>query len=676
MRVLQPITRERVLDRRLCTAILSIVCSVLLAAPAVAQPAQQPQQQSSPQQQRQERRGAVADKPLFRDPVFDGAADPVVVWNHAEREWWMFYTNRRAKLADEKIDGVNWVHGTKIGIARSRNGAQWEYVGTANLPHEAAEATFWAPEVIFGNGRYHMYVTVVPGIFRDWRHPRSIAHYTSRNLKDWEYQSTLKLASDKVIDACVLQMPEGGWRMWYNNEADHKSIYYADSDDLNHWTDRGKVALPGNTPGEGPKVFRFGDAYWMVVDVWDGLALYRSADTLKWQRQVGNLLQQPGQGADDGAIGHHADVVVMRDRAYLFYFTHPGRASGEQRSGYDARRSSIQVTELIEQDGKLQCDRDAPTYINLRFRFRAQIHDPSTILLRDGKYWSFSTGMGVQVLSSEDLRQWRLVGRLFDEPADWVYEVVPQQRGHFWAPDVIEVDGVYRVYYSVSAFGKRTSAIALATSRVLDPTDKDYGWTDHGIVVQTDENSDHNAIDPGVVRTPDGELWLVFGSYWSGIKLIQLDPKSGKRIAPDSPVYSLAWNEAIEAPAILFHDGYYYLFVNWGRCCIGVRSTYNIRVGRSRTITGPYLDRDGVDMLKGGGTLLLDSEGPAIGPGHAAFFKQDGQRLLSYHYYSAEHRGRAELGIRRLCWDNEGWPEVDKAMAYQGAIVDDNVEDD
>jgi len=526
--------------------------------------------------------------------------------------------------------------------------------------------------VFFGNGAYHMFLTVVPGVFRDWNHPRSIVHLTSQDLRNWKYESTLKLASNKTIDASVVRLDEGSWRMWYNNEADGKSIYYADSDDLHHWRDRGKVKLPNLPGGEGPKVFFWNDWYWMLVDVWDGLAVYRSKDALDWTPQPNRLLQTPGQGPDDGVIGQHADAVTSGDRAYLFYFTHPGRIPGEhegREDGYQQRRSSIQVAELKYDRGVLDCDRDAPVHIDLRFRRPPQIHDPSTILKRDDRYWCFSTGMGVQSLHSSDLKHWCLAPPVFERPPDWVEAVVPGHRGYFWAPDLIEWNGRFLLYYSVSAFGKRTSAIALATSPTLDPAAKDYRWSDQGIVIQTGEDDDFNAIDPGVVATPEGELWLVFGSFWSGIKLIQLDPHTGKRLSPDSPMYSLAHKEQIEAPAIYFHDGYYWLFVNWGYCCRGVRSTYNIRVGRSRSVTGPYLDREGVEMLEGGGTFVLDSQGAAIGPGHAGLFQHDGQSMLSYHYYSRDHRGRPRLGVSPLRWDDQGWPVVDAGLAYSGEIV-------
>lgn len=315
--------------------------------------------------------GAIAPKPLFRDPVHDGAADPVVVWNPSAQRWWMFYTNRRANVPG--LSGVAWVHGCRIGIAESADGAHWTYLGTADieLPPEVggAEPTHWAPDVITApDGTHHMYLTVVPGVFENWQHPRHIVHLTSTDLRKWKYESTLTLASDRVIDAAVHPLPGGGWRLWYNNERDRKSIYYADSPDLFTWTDRGKCAGVGERPGEGPYVFHWRGAYWMLVDLWKGLGVYRSTDLETWTAQPGDLLGVPGTGADDGVNGGHPGVVVSGDRAYLFYFTHPGRAgtiSPEDKDNLELRRSSIQVVELVEQDGVLSCDRNAPTHVAL-----------------------------------------------------------------------------------------------------------------------------------------------------------------------------------------------------------------------------------------------------------------------------------------------------------------------
>ncbi len=286
------------------------------------------------------------------------------------------------------------------------------------------------------------------------------------------------------------------------------------------------------------------------------------------------------------------------------------------------------------------------------------VHDPSTIVKHKGVYWTFATGQGVASLRSTDLVHWERGPAAFPSPPAWIKDVVPTQRGRFWAPDLIELDGRFLLYYSVSAFGRRTSAIALATSPTLDPGDPRYGWTDQGIVAQTNDGSDHNAIDPSVVPGENGTLWMAYGSFWSGIKLTQLDPRTGKRIAADSPTHSLAYKEQIEAAAVFRHDGHYYLFVNWGRCCRGVNSTYNIRVGRSRQITGPYLDKEGVDLLRGGGSLVLETEGRFIGPGHAGILKEGSQHWMSYHFYDGEQNGRARLAIRPLLWASDGWPAV------------------
>jgi alpha-galactosidase len=307
--------------------------------------------------------GKVAAKPLFRDPVYDGAADPSLCFDRRERKWLMFYTNRRATLPDAK--GVSWVHGTRIGVAESSDhGATWKYCGTADIDYGKEDYTFWAPEVLYHDGLYHMYLTIVPGIFENWNAPRQIIHLTSKDLWKWKFQSQLKLASDRVIDACVIQLPDKTWRLWYKNERDHSFIYYADSPNLYNWTDRG-VAI-SDQHGEGPKVFHWKDSYWMITDVWQGLAVYKSDDCLKWTRQKNNLLKEPGKIATDRAKGQHADVVVSGDCAFLFYFTHQsGKDAKPGDPTYD-RRTVMQVVELEYKDGWLTCDRDKPTHLFLQ----------------------------------------------------------------------------------------------------------------------------------------------------------------------------------------------------------------------------------------------------------------------------------------------------------------------
>ncbi len=303
---------------------------------------------------------ATAPKPLYEDRNYDGAADPSIVWDKQRQRWLMFYTNRRANV--EGLNGVEWVHGTPIGIATSRNGREWTYLQDAVFTGNVLP-TLWAPDVFVHSDQYHMYLTLVPGVFDNWSHPRTIAHYTSKNLVDWTYQSTLDLNTEKVIDADVIAKPDGGFRLFYNDEPDGKSIYFADSDDLYRWQDKGKAALTSR--GEGPVVFFWQGWYWMVVDAWRGLSVYRSADLDNWQQQSGFLLSEAGKGEQDGVIGQHPDVVVHDNRAYLFYFTHPGKIPANKgNDDASTRRSVIQVSELKFDGEWLQTDRDQPVYID------------------------------------------------------------------------------------------------------------------------------------------------------------------------------------------------------------------------------------------------------------------------------------------------------------------------
>ena len=328
---------------------LSLLCAVVL--PVVAQT---PVQVAAPA-------GKLAPRPLYCDPVFDGAADPSIIYDRAEKKWLMFYTNRRANVPG--LTAVTWVHGTPIGIAESTDGATWSYRGAVDFPTEipntANTPTFWAPALVYDQGVYHMFVVVVPGIFTDWQHPRNIVHVTSPDLKKWKYESTLPLVTDKVIDPCVLRMPDGTWRMWYNNESAGKTTYYADSPDLYLWIDKGSAHLP-NDRGEAPLAFRWQGHYWLLIDLLgnNGIGAFRSDDALTWTRQPASLLDKPGTGTDDQNGGHHPEVIVSRDRAYLFYFVHPGVP--------DRKRSSMQVVELKYADGWLACDRDAPAYVDLK----------------------------------------------------------------------------------------------------------------------------------------------------------------------------------------------------------------------------------------------------------------------------------------------------------------------
>jgi arabinan endo-1,5-alpha-L-arabinosidase len=284
------------------------------------------------------------------------------------------------------------------------------------------------------------------------------------------------------------------------------------------------------------------------------------------------------------------------------------------------------------------------------------IHDPSTVIKCDGNYYVFGTGRGASFLVSSNGFDWQRGGRVFDRIPDSVKSFVPKNDGSgVWAPDIAKVGGQYNLYYAVSAWGSFVSAVGLMTSPTLNTSDPNYKWTDRGMVVHSVEGENLNAIDPGVCCAPDGTLWLCYGSYHGNIELVQLNPKTGLRIKPKSKVWIIASQS--EASDIIFHNGYYYLFVNHGSCCQGANSSYNIRVGRSKKITGPYLDRYGENMTSGTGTLFLAAEGRDIGPGHFGLLLDDGVEKFSCHYEAVLGRnGRSILDIRPLLWTLDGWP--------------------
>lgn len=291
------------------------------------------------------------------------------------------------------------------------------------------------------------------------------------------------------------------------------------------------------------------------------------------------------------------------------------------------------------------------------------VHDPTVI--KDGRtFYLYSTRAGISVRCSEDLVRWRLCGDVFAHIPAWAAQDVPGLRG-IWAPDISYFNGKFHLYYSASTFGSNRSSIGLATNRTLDPASDSHKWEDQGKVISSSSSDDWNAIDPNIVLDEKDQPWLSFGSFWGGIKLRKIEAATGKLDAKDRTLYALAERSrekgqpgAIEAPFIFRRDGFYYLFVSFDFCCRGKDSTYNIRVGRSRQVTGPYVDRSGRDMREGGGTLVLEGAGRWRGPGHCAILRVEGEDKLVYHAYDAEARGVSTLRINSLNWDAEGWPSV------------------
>jgi arabinan endo-1,5-alpha-L-arabinosidase len=306
----------------------------------------------------------------------------------------------------------------------------------------------------------------------------------------------------------------------------------------------------------------------------------------------------------------------------------------------------------------------------------AGAHDPS--MIREGNtYYVFttgktSTGGQMAIRCSTDLTNWRFCGQVFDTIPAWIRERSPGTSA-LWAPDISFTHGEYRLYYAYSLFGKNTSGIAMATAQTLDPASPHYGWHDKGLVVESKVDDDFNAIDPNYVEDKAHHGWLAFGSFWTGIKMRALDD-TGKLSAADTTTYSLAsrmrpadappnppgrpgnW-QAVEAPFIVPHGGYYYLFTSFDLCCRGIKSNYRTVVGRSRSITGPYADQSGTPMLQGGGTNLLTANGRWLGPGGESILLRPHETdLIVYHAYDHE-TGKSSLQISTLVW-NHGWPSA------------------
>ena len=305
-------------------------------------------------------------------------------------------------------------------------------------------------------------------------------------------------------------------------------------------------------------------------------------------------------------------------------------------------------------------------------------HDP-VMMREDGMYYVFTTGPGITVWSSEDMRSWVRRPAVFDPYPDWVPVAIPDFAGHMWAPDIAYHDGLYYLYYSVSAFGRNTSAIGVATNRTLDSEDPDYQWIDHGKVIRSYPGIHNwNAIDAQVTTDRDGVPYMAFGSFWSGLKLIELRPDRlelaecpdemvtiASRIEdPDAPRPAGGFSDRagsgdIEAPFIFFKNGHYYLFASIDRCCRGADSTYKMIVGRSIDIKGPYVDRDGQPLLHGGGTIILTGDDDWYAVGHNSVYTFDGSDYIVFHGYDAStERGLPRLRIHELAWDTDGWPVV------------------
>lgn len=293
------------------------------------------------------------------------------------------------------------------------------------------------------------------------------------------------------------------------------------------------------------------------------------------------------------------------------------------------------------------------------------IHDPTLLRLGSG-YLVMGTGYEgidggtLRLKTSPDGLSWTDAGHLGDKQPAWVGKLLGAEPPNLWAPSLWQRGGTTYLYFAASTFGKNTSGIGLMTNPALDPRRPGQGWVDRGLVVASQAGDTFNAIDPARIDTPDGRAWLAFGSWWDGIKLRELDPQSGLLNPRNSALYSLAsrGGGAIEAASILRRGGFYYLFVSFDRCCAGLSSTYRIMVGRAKAVSGPYTDRAGTPMMRGGGTQLQASRGRYIGPGGQEASRDGQLDRLVYHYYDRDQGGVSQLQTSPLSWGADGWPTL------------------
>jgi arabinan endo-1,5-alpha-L-arabinosidase len=303
------------------------------------------------------------------------------------------------------------------------------------------------------------------------------------------------------------------------------------------------------------------------------------------------------------------------------------------------------------------------------------LHDPGTMVKDGYSYFIYGDGNGIGGITSTDLRNWSQVTPVFPSgPPSWTTNSIPGGTpNYFWAPDTAWFNGLWHMYYSYSQWGTINSVIGVATS----PSLVNPSWSDRGKVVKSyspgtadTDSTGYNCIDPSICVAADGTVWMSYGSYSSGILVTQIDPATGMRVYANSIGTQVAnnasgggWGSSEEGSCIYQNGGYWYLFVNWGGCCNGIYSTYNIRVGRATSPTGPYYDQNGVDLNNGGGTMFLPDTGRYIGPGHPGIMNDNGTYWFTYHYYDALNNGAPTLACEHLNWSN-GWPVPDNGPTW------------
>lgn len=359
---------------------------------------------------------------------------------------------------------------------------------------------------------------------------------------------------------------------------------------------------------------------------------------------------------------NHQSIIEFKGKSYFIYHNSGLPTGGDYRRSvcidYLNYNSDGTMQRIVQTTQGVAAVNATPEVIPWQSTERITgAHDPTIIRDERGVYTLLTTNNLLQLRQSTDMVNWTSVGRIFNSLPSWL-NTINSGIVDIWAPQIVYRNGRYWVYYSGSSFGSNNSAIGVASSPTLNISAANYAWTDHGEVFRSSTSNNYNAIDPELLTDNNGNLWLSFGSFWSGIKMIAIDPATGKRLANNNTVYSLAsrGGGAIEGPSTIEHNGYYFLFTSWDNCCAGLNSTYRTMVGRSTSPSGGFVDKQNRSLMSNYSEELLRSYGRYIGPGGGAPFKDGRRDYYVHHYYNGNQNGSPTLQIREIVWDDSNWP--------------------
>lgn len=287
-----------------------------------------------------------------------------------------------------------------------------------------------------------------------------------------------------------------------------------------------------------------------------------------------------------------------------------------------------------------------------------RVHDPVMIKEVD-TYYVFHTGQGISIKTSKDRVDWAVAGKVFSDTLAWWKTDIPEQTGHIWAPDIHYRDGKYHLYYSVSAWMNFNSSIGYATNVTLDPSDSRYQWVDEGKIVDFSNGGQGvNCIDPNVFVDIEGRVWLFYGSFKAGLRLVELDRKTGKLLS-NPPEITTITTSLGEGVFVIKAKGDYYIFASRGKCCKGLESTYEVVIGRSKNLNGPYLNKEGQSWVDNHYSRFLKGDYEEPGRGHNGFFTEHDTTFIVYHAYTRSANGAPLLNIKPMYWGDDGWPTLD-----------------